>query len=512
MEYPISILKGRKNIEGTVLGCLFQDLLLIKEYDIKDKHFFSEEGKFYFGIINNLLRKNVLEITDTDIRLNSSEDVIEQYKSYGGMKQVEKLKRISDLRNFESYIDELFKRNLYMELYDDGIDLEKEIEIETKSGIKSMKYLDMFELMTCEEVVKFMQNRLSNKTQGTISNGIEESFGEIPENFIEELYEGKTLGVSFDSVGEIKLLPYISKETLGLKKKTLNMLASFVNVGKTTLLCNMILSLASKDQKVLVITNEMKIKDYWINFLVYIGSNILGYKGLTKRKAKSGTLTDEDKKILIQARKFYNENFSDKLIICSILDSDMDLVEKLTRKYSLSKNIDVLVYDTFKQNFSKSDEVSYKDLIKDSRNAEKLCKKYDLIGLCAIQLSQMYLGNLVLDLSMLAGAKQINEILENLMMMRAIYKEELNKESKYYIHPFIRFKNENGIWEVKEIELDKNNTYRVLFLTKTRDGETFEDSNTAVLCSYVGRTGTFKEICLCRPVRGMISQNYTTKK
>lgn len=512
MEYPKSIIKGRKNIEGTVLGCLFQDLLLIKEYDIKDNNFISDEGKFYFGILNNLLRKNILEVTDTDIRLNSTDDVIEQYKTYGGMKTIEKLKRAADLRNFEAYIDELFKRNLYMELCDDGLDIEKEIEIETKSGIKRMKYLDVFEVMTCEEVVKFMQNRLCIKTQGTISNGIEESCGEIPEDFIEELYEGKTLGISFDSVEDIKLLPYISKETLGLKKKTLSMIASFVNVGKTTLLCNMILSLVSKDQKILVITNEMKIKDYWTNFLVYIGANILEHKGLTKRKVKSGNLTEDDKRALYKAREVYNERFADKLIICSILDSDMDLVDKLTRKYSLSKSIDVLVYDTFKQNFDKAGEVSYKDLIKDSRDAEKLCKKYDLIGLCAIQLSQVYLGNLVLDLSMLAGAKQINEILENLIMMRALYKTELDKDSRHYIHPFVRFKNERGEWDTKEIELDKNGTYRVLFLTKTRDGETFEDSNTAVLCSYAGRTGTFKEICLCHPVRGMINQNYTTKK
>ena len=74
MEYPKAIIKGRKNIEGTVLGCLFQDLLLIKEYDIRYNNFISDEGKFYFGILNNLLRKNILEVTDTDIRLNSTDD------------------------------------------------------------------------------------------------------------------------------------------------------------------------------------------------------------------------------------------------------------------------------------------------------------------------------------------------------------------------------------------------------------------------------------------------------
>ena len=81
-------------------------------------------------------------------------------------------------------------------------------------------------------------------------------------------------------------MPHISKEILGLKKKTLSMLGAFVNVGKTTLLCNIILSLASKKQMILAITNEMQLKDFKISFLLYILNNFTDCKTVNKSKLK----------------------------------------------------------------------------------------------------------------------------------------------------------------------------------------------------------------------------------
>ena len=116
----------------------------------------------------------------------------------------------------------------------------------------------------------------------------------------------------------------------------------------------------------------------------------------------------------------------------------------------------------------------------------------------------------MLDLSMLSGAKGINQILENLIMMRTIYKEEMDKESKYYIRPYKRVKTPNG-WKEEEIELNPNNAYRCVFISKCRDANTFEDSNEASILSFNGYSGTVKEICLCHPKRGYINQNYSKK-
>ena len=52
MKYPEQILKGRKAIEGSLLGCLIKDIALIKEYNLNEDMFISTEGKFYFNILN----------------------------------------------------------------------------------------------------------------------------------------------------------------------------------------------------------------------------------------------------------------------------------------------------------------------------------------------------------------------------------------------------------------------------------------------------------------------------
>ena len=112
-----NILGKRSHLEGVVLGCLFKDILLIKEYNIKENMFATTQGVFYFRILDVLVKKAVIKITDTDIRLNCSDDVIEDYKNLGGMKSIEKLKNAVELKNFESYLDELQKRNLYVKLF-----------------------------------------------------------------------------------------------------------------------------------------------------------------------------------------------------------------------------------------------------------------------------------------------------------------------------------------------------------------------------------------------------------
>lgn len=514
--YPSRIMENRKGIEANVLGCLLQDMLLIKEYNVKHKDFLSDEGKFYFDIINHLSQKNITEPTDTDIRLLCSEELIKTYKEYGGFKRIEQFKKIVDSNNFLSYLDELYKRNLYISYYNDNIDLEKLIEIDLGKKKIEMSYIDLFEgqNMTSEEIVAFMIERQTQKDILSFDKTIEDEDGYIDDAFIDSLSEGAEMGVMMNDVGEdvdghkINFLPSISKETLGLKRGTLNMIGAFVNVGKTAMITNMSLSLVEKGEKVLIITNEQKVKHFKQAFLVFVASQIMKEKSITKKKLKQGNFTDGEKAILRKAKEIYNERFAHSVRLCSIPDSNISMVNKFVRKYVLGQGYTTLVYDTFKMEYGKDGEVSYKDLIRDSRQLEIICKNNNLIGMSAIQLSQAYLGNLVLELSMLSNAKGVNEVLSDLYMMRSVYNElELNpKNDKYYIRPFKWEKDEDGKWEKKEQKITKDGTYRVLFITKTRDGQTYTDSQEAVLLRYFGSHGCFKEICLCNPQRRVVNE------
>lgn len=516
MEYPKELTKNRLNKEGLLLGDLFNDMLLIKEYKITEDIFMTDKGKFYFTILSQLMKKEIFTPTNTDIQLVLNDTLLETYNEYGGFERIKKLMKASNKDNFDSHYDQVMKNNLLLTFIDDGIDLTNTIEIKNKKGKTIEKtYLEIFDAMNCEQVLSFMQTRISDSIQLPSNNGAIEDDGIIGDDFINSLTEGTELGVPIDSIKfgneSIKFMPTINKEILGLRRGFVTGIGALVNQGKSTLMTEIAMSLAGAGEKVLYITNEMKINDVKLNFIAYTLANVLNQSNITKKKLKSGNLTpDELEKVKI-AKDIYNENLGENIFLISINDSNLDQVKSFTRKYALSKGITCLLYDTFKADYATGDE-DYKDLIIGSRLIDKLCREFNLVGVIALQISQSYAGNLILDISMLAGSKQVNEVLDSLILFRNLFYEELDNDHKYFCSPYTWVKDEHTHELVKkDVNIDKKGTYRIFFIVKTRDGNTFNDSNTAYLYSFQGKNASVKEICRCTPKRGTITQNYYSK-
>ena len=513
MNYPKEIMKNRINKEGLLLGDLFNDILLVKEYKMNEDMFVSEKGKFYFTIIHCLIRKDIYKVTDADIKLSITDDMLKTYENLGGFATIKKLMKISNGENFDSHLDDVLKGNVLMSFVDDGLDLTNTIEIKNKKGKTIEKtYLEIFEAMNCEQVLSFMQTRISDSIQLPSNNGAIEDDGMIGDDFINSLTEGTELGVPIDSIKfgneSIKFMPTINKEILGLRRGFVTGIGALVNQGKSTLMTEIAMSLAGAGEKVLYITNEMKVNDVKLNFIAYTLANVLNQSNITKKKLKSGNLTpDELEKVKI-AKDIYNSNLGENIFLISINDSNLEQVKSFTRKYALSKGITCLLYDTFKADYATGDE-DYKDLIIGSRLIDKLCREFNLVGVIALQISQSFSGNLILDISMLAGSKQVNEVLDSLILFRNLFYEELDNDHKYFCEPYTWIKDENTHELVKKsVNIDKKGTYRIFFIVKTRDGNTFNDSNTAYLYSFQGKNASVKEICRCTPKRGSITQNY----
>lgn len=513
MNYPKEIMKNRINKEGLLLGDLFNDILLVKEYKINEDMFVSEKGKFYFTIIHCLIRKDIYKVTDADIKLSITDDMLKTYENLGGFTTIKKLMKISNGENFDSHLDDVLKGNVLMSFVDDGLDLTNTIEIKNKKGRSIEKtYLEIFDAMNCEQVLSFMQTRISDSIQLPSNNGAIEDDGMIGDDFINSLTEGTELGVPIDSIRfgneNVKFMPTINKEILGLRRGFVTGIGALVNQGKSTLMTEIAMSLAGAGEKVLYITNEMKINDVKLNFIAYTLANVLGQSNITKKKLKSGALTpDELEKVKI-AKDIYNSNLGNNIFLISINDSNLEQVKSFTRKYALSKGITCLLYDTFKADYATGDE-DYKDLIIGSRLIDKLCREFNLVGVIALQISQSFSGNLILDISMLAGSKQVNEVLDSLILFRNLFYEELDNDHKYFCEPYAWVKDEHTHELVKKsVDIDKKGTYRIFFIVKTRDGNTFNDSNTAYLYSFQGKNASVKEICRCTPKRGTITQNY----
>lgn len=280
--------------------------------------------------------------------------------------------------------------------------------------------------------------------------------------------------------------------------------------GKTLFLTQLAMSLASSDNKVLILTNEMEISDFFVSMLTYIIYYELGYRKINKKKLVSGGLSDEDKEKVELGRQYYNMHYSDKIILASISDSNMKSVEKILKKYVLKNQIDVFLYDTMKGSDLEREQ-SYKNLIMDSRTFLKLSKLYNVCIIFAMQQSQTYSGELFLTLSQLAESKQVNEVLSTLLCMRQLYKEELDPNNRFYCEPFRRVKGSDGKWHEEKVDLDKNGNYRIVFITKSRSSQVSSETGIAYVLSFNGFSGGMSEIAFCKPKRGNINNQQNNK-
>ena len=507
-KYPEVLTKGRLTIEGNVIGCFFQDPLLLDETTCIPEDFITKDGHFYFKLIKMLRKKKINEITDVDI-MDLDSEIFEEYDQLGGWDIIQNLKDKINIKNFETYIDVLYRENIFLHLYDDGFNLIEPIEIDGKKRIP-LKFLRK---CTAEEVIDWWESRLTTYGSGYSTKILEEETVDFTDEFIQSCEDGEETGVPFGSAGldingeEINCFPFLSNQVNGLLPGTLSMIGGFSSTGKSTWLVTLMFALMEHGQKIVVISNEESIKKYKIKFLVWLLGKHNRYFKLTKKKLTNGDITKEDREQLRSIQALWKERYKGKIKLISINDADMTIVKKKIREAALRDGYTCFVYDTFKlqeQNFgnNRTDLA----LVHDSRELHKLAMKYNMIGLASVQLAEYHRGTLFLDASSISSARQIKEILENLWLMRNLYpNEELDSKSKYYCKPYRLTKDEtSGKWFEKPFDPDTTATWRVLFCEKSRGGSNSSDNGSAYLLKYDGDHSIFRETCMAKIKHGRI--------
>lgn len=481
-------------------------MLLLDEIELFQKDFITSDGSFYFALLKNLRNKGFYSLDEVTILSNSSEDTIERYDACGGWESIQHQIDIINSSNFDTYIDILFRENIMLRMCDDGIDLLHTVNINGKKVI----LLKLFRKMTAEAVQDWWDARISSYGTGYSSKIIEEEEIDFDDEFIENCQEGLENGTPFDIAGydingeEINCFPYLSRQTMGLLDATLTMLGGFSSAGKSTWFITIIMSLLFYGKKVLIISNEERVKKFKVKFMVWLLGKRNRYFKLTKGKFTSGNINAESRKQLSDVQKFWRENYKGKVKFISIADSDMPIVKKKIRENVLRHGYDVVLYDTFKiQEKDFSGQRQDLALVRDSRELDKLGKKYNIIMLASVQLAEYMKGKLFLDSSVLSNSKQVKEILEGLFLIRTVYDEELDPKHKYYCYPF-RLKKVNDKWIEEEYQPDRNAVWRMLFVEKTRNGRNSSDTGICYLLKYDGDHCIFREVAQCRPRHGEI--------
>lgn len=505
-KYPAQLLKGRIEYEGNVVSCFFKDMLLLDDTTFEKDDFITVDGRFYFSLLKDLRKKGFYSLDEITILSNSKQEVIDRYEDCGGWDSIQHQMDIINTQNFDIYIDILYRENVMLRMCDDGFNLLKEINIKDKKVIP----LKLFRKMTAEEVTDWYEARISTYGTGYSSKILEEEEIDFDDEFIESCAEGEENGVPFDIAGydkngeEINCFPFLSRQIMGLLEGTLTMMGGFSSAGKSTWWITVLMALLYYDRKILIISNEENIKKFKIKFMVWLLGKRNRYFKLTKKKMSVGDINKESREQLKDVQTFWRKTYKGRVKFIAMNDADMSVVKKKVRENALKFGYDTVLYDTFK--IQESDFSSSRQdlsLVRDSRELDKLAKKYNLIMLASVQLAEYMKGKLFLDASCLSNAKQTKEILENLFLMRTVYAEELDEKSKYYCRPF-RLKKVNDKWIEEEYKADPNAVWRMLFVEKTRNGNNSSDTGVAYLLKFSGDHSIFREVAQCRPKHGEI--------
>lgn len=505
-KYPAALLKGRIEAEGNVISCFFKDMLLLDDTTFEQKDFITTDGLFYFSMLKNLRKKGFYSLDEITILSNMNEDVIGRYEDCGGWEAIQHQIDIINVQNFDTYIDILYRENILLHMHDDGFNLLKEIMVNDKPVVP----LKLFRKMTAEEVTDWYDARINSYGTGYSSKILEEEEIDFDDEFIESCVEGEENGVPFDIAGydvngeEINCFPFLSRQTMGLLEGTLTMMGGFSSAGKSTWWVTVLMALLNYDRKILIISNEETVKKYKIKFMIWLLGKRNRYFKLTKKKMTTGDIDKISREQLKDVQEFWRKNYKGRVKFITITDADMSIVKKKIRECALRQGYDTVLYDTFKiQEGDFSSARQDLSLVRDSRELDKLGKKYNLIMLASVQLAEYMKGKLFLDASCLSNAKQIKEILENLFLMRTVYDEELDEKSKYYCRPF-RLKKVGDKWIEEEYTPDRTAVWRMLFVEKTRNGSNSSDTGIAYLLKFSGDHCIFREVAQCRPKHGEI--------
>lgn len=482
-------------------------MLLLDEITLEKDDFITSDGRFYFTMLKQLRDKGFYSLDEITILSNLSENVIEKYESMGGYDSIQHQIDIINDKNFDVYMDILYRENIMIHMHDDGIDLMKEIDVKGKKVVP----IRLFRKMDAEGVLDWWDARITSYGCGYSSKVLEEEEIDFDDEFIENCQEGLENGVPFDIAGydingeEINCFPFLSRQINGLLEGTLTMMGGYSSTGKSTWWVTVIYALLYRGRKVLIISNEENVKKFKIKFMIWLLAKRNRYFKLTKKKLMSGDLSPEDRKQLKSVQEYWKKNFKGKLKFVSIADANMSIVKKKARENILRYGYDTLLYDTFKLDFDTASNTRQDlSLIKDSRELDTLCKKYNVIGLASLQLAINTIGKLFLDSSVLSNSKQIKEVLENLFLMRNVYDEELDPDNKkFYCRPF-RLKKVNDKWIEEEYIPDRTAVWRMLFPDKTRSGANSSDNGQGYLLKYAGDHCIFREVAMCRPKHGQI--------
>lgn len=503
------LLVNREIEEGNVCSCLLQDLTLYDDCGLEsNKDFYTKHGRLLFSLGKQIRDKGNSTFDEVTMLSNINEDLKEKiYNEIGEFKNIQNLMDIVPIKNWDTFLDTLNKRNIIISLAKKGFNVLNEITL--NNGKVVIPY-QLFEKFTSAQVIEWYEAQITGlETKINSTKIVEQGYVDFDDSFIESLTNQEELGVDFGNAGEningetINTFKFLSRQLMGLRHGTLSAFAAASGVGKSTWLVGLLMSLVCEENgghKVCLVSNESVIKDIKIQFLVWFCARYLDEWKITKTKLISGNLTDEEKEVIQQAKKCFREKFGKRIKLVTLADADSHLTCQILKNAILREGVDIVCVDTFKLSMDNRSENFWLSLVADTRALAELCLKYNVIGLMTVQLAINSQNRSFLTADCLSQSKAIKEVLSNLVLIRQAYPSiEFDQNSSYFIKPFRSKQNERGDWIEEPYLPDSTKTYRIIFVDKARRGITSGDNGVAYLSRFDPEHASFFETARCRP-------------
>lgn len=511
-KYPKYLLDKRVEAEGNVIACLFSDPGILEENEIPDGYFITKDGRFYYEIIKKLREKNIFAVDEVSIMTTLPEGMVSRFNAIGGYRTINHLQKIINLENWSAYYEEFVKKNLLNKLYLDGFNLEKTIKIQGKE----VRPMDLFDKMTSNEILDFYDTQLSSYAIGDQSLILEEGNLCFGKEWMEKLESGEAVveqGTPYNCMGEdefempVNTFNYLNDRTLGFHHGKLACFAAFSGTGKTTAMHLMIAGMVNAGEKVLIISNEDTIQDLQTRFLASIAHRFFHSSEITRDKFKRNDFTAKDREVVGKVIELFNEKFGKHIEFVGTSETNPKFFKRKIKEYHLKHGCTAFWIDTLK--LAESDfknERTDLALVANSRELANIAGRYNMIGVCSLQLAERHRGVLSASSAQIGTAKQVKEILQQLFIARPLYPtEELDKsKKKTYCYPF-RLKTVDGKQVEEEVTLPMDKAYIVIAIDKNRDGTCTPNDGISYLYQFNGKYSSFDEVAMCRTAQTMLA-------
>ena len=465
---------NREQTEASFVFCLWKDPQRYDDYKNvnvgTDKTLSCEETVFYFSVGRGIRQQgfqNIDNIT-VDTYLADKPTLRKHYQELNGWEACKRMMDLLDVENTDGYFDQIAKMN--------------SLKILATRYEDMLSHPERFDNSTNEEVYEAFELLNNNVSLTTGQEAKIESLV-VDENYLQQCNEGQDQGISYASGA-----PLLNYLTLGAPIGDMYMLAGHSGAGKSSFIFEMmVIPFADKGVNVAIVSNEMMSKAYKNMLLVHILTKELNYWKITRKKLKMGHFSDEDWVMLRKAAQITKEKYSSIRFVKMFENNTNKLLKHIKRLARTGTK--AIVYDTFKSD-DEVDDKMWQALLMNSRRIFNIVNKEQIAFISTFQLALHTTNQRWLDASCLSNSKQIKEVVSELLMVRKLWQDEYTGE-KFDCDPYYRSKDNPKV--KMPIILDKDKTYVVGFLNKTRNDE---DGQT-ILFQFDGAWNTWRELGYC---------------